>query len=31
MRLPPYVLTNAETVLREIMRFTAPADTTLSF
>ncbi|WP_028101811.1 RsmB/NOP family class I SAM-dependent RNA methyltransferase [Pseudoduganella violaceinigra] len=30
MRLPPYVLTSAETVLREIMRFTAPADTTLS-
>lgn len=31
MRLPPYVLTHAESVLREIMRFTAPADTTLSF
>jgi 16S rRNA (cytosine967-C5)-methyltransferase len=31
MRLPPYVLNSAETVLREIMRFTAPADTTLSF
>jgi 16S rRNA (cytosine967-C5)-methyltransferase len=30
MRLPPYVLTSAETVLREIMRFSAPADTTLS-
>jgi 16S rRNA (cytosine967-C5)-methyltransferase len=30
MRLPPYVLTSAENVLREIMRFTAPADTTLS-
>ena len=31
MRLPPYILTSAENVLREIMRFTAPADTTLSF
>ncbi|MCE3265058.1 MAG: methyltransferase [Pseudoduganella sp.] len=30
MRLPPYVLTSAENVLREIMRFSAPADTTLS-
>ncbi len=30
MRLPPMVLANAEEVLREILRFTAPADTTLS-
>jgi 16S rRNA (cytosine967-C5)-methyltransferase len=30
MRLPPAILVNAEEVLREILRFTAPADTTLS-
>ena len=30
MRLPPFILTSAEEVLREILRFTAPADTTLS-
>ncbi len=30
MRLPPAILGNAEEVLREILRFTAPADTTLS-
>jgi 16S rRNA (cytosine967-C5)-methyltransferase len=30
MRLPPAVLASAEEVLREILRFTAPADTTLS-
>jgi 16S rRNA (cytosine967-C5)-methyltransferase len=30
MRLPPAVLASAEDVLREILRFTAPADTTLS-
>ncbi|MES2125797.1 MAG: RsmB/NOP family class I SAM-dependent RNA methyltransferase [Pseudomonadota bacterium] len=30
MRLPPAVLGNAEEVLREILRFSAPADTTLS-
>jgi len=30
MRLPPMVLANAEEVLREILRFAAPADTTLS-
>jgi 16S rRNA (cytosine967-C5)-methyltransferase len=30
MRLPPAILANAEEVLREILRFTAPADTTLS-
>ena len=30
MRLPPVVLASAEEVLREILRFTAPADTTLS-
>jgi 16S rRNA (cytosine967-C5)-methyltransferase len=30
MRLPPAVLASAEEVLREILRFAAPADTTLS-
>jgi 16S rRNA (cytosine967-C5)-methyltransferase len=30
MRLPPHILTSAEEVLREILRFMAPADTTLS-
>lgn len=30
MRLPPAILANAEDVLREILRFAAPADTTLS-
>jgi 16S rRNA (cytosine967-C5)-methyltransferase len=30
MRLPPAILGNAEEVLREILRFTAPADATLS-
>jgi 16S rRNA (cytosine967-C5)-methyltransferase len=30
MRLPPAILGNTEEVLREILRFTAPADTTLS-
>jgi 16S rRNA (cytosine967-C5)-methyltransferase len=30
MRLPPAILGNAEEVLREILRFTAPADVTLS-
>ncbi|MGO4378365.1 RsmB/NOP family class I SAM-dependent RNA methyltransferase [Pseudoduganella sp. RAF19] len=30
MRLPPFILTSAEDVLREILRFAAPADTTLS-
>ncbi len=30
MRLPPAVLASAEDVLREILRFAAPADTTLS-
>jgi 16S rRNA (cytosine967-C5)-methyltransferase len=30
MRLPPAILANAEEVLREILRFTAPADSTLS-
>ena len=30
MRLPPAIITNAEEVLREILRFTAPADGTLS-
>jgi 16S rRNA (cytosine967-C5)-methyltransferase len=30
MRLPPAILANAEEVLREILRFAAPADTTLS-
>ncbi|HEY1147938.1 MAG TPA: RsmB/NOP family class I SAM-dependent RNA methyltransferase [Pseudoduganella sp.] len=30
MRLPPFILNSAEEVLREILRFTAPADTTLS-
>ncbi|QGZ39353.1 16S rRNA (cytosine967-C5)-methyltransferase [Pseudoduganella flava] len=30
MRLPPAVLASAEEVLREILRFMAPADTTLS-
>jgi 16S rRNA (cytosine967-C5)-methyltransferase len=30
MRLPPAILGNAEEVLREILRFSAPADTTLS-
>ena len=30
MRLPPAVLASAEEVLREILRFSAPADTTLS-
>jgi len=30
MRLPPAVLASAEEVLREILRFTAPADTILS-
>ncbi len=30
MRLPPAILANTEEVLREILRFTAPADTTLS-
>ncbi|WP_295997814.1 RsmB/NOP family class I SAM-dependent RNA methyltransferase [Rugamonas sp.] len=30
MRLPPAILANAEEVLREILRFSAPADTTLS-
>jgi 16S rRNA (cytosine967-C5)-methyltransferase len=30
MRLPPAILGNAEEVLREILRFTSPADVTLS-
>jgi len=30
MRLPPAILANAEEVLREVLRFAAPADTTLS-
>lgn len=30
MRLPPAILASTEEVLREILRFTAPADTTLS-
>jgi 16S rRNA (cytosine967-C5)-methyltransferase len=30
MRLPPAILGNAEEVLREILRFAAPADVTLS-
>src|SRR6478672_7765395 len=30
MRLPPAILGNTEEVLREILRFTAPADVTLS-
>ncbi|UMR30834.1 RsmB/NOP family class I SAM-dependent RNA methyltransferase [Massilia sp. MB5] len=30
MRLPPAILASAEDVLREILRFAAPADTTLS-
>jgi 16S rRNA (cytosine967-C5)-methyltransferase len=30
MRLPPFILSSAEEVLREILRFAAPADTTLS-
>ena len=30
MRLPPAILGNAEEVLRDILRFTAPADVTLS-
>ncbi len=30
MRLPPAILANTEEVLREILRFSAPADTTLS-
>ena len=30
MRLPPFILNSAEEVLREILRFMAPADTTLS-
>ncbi len=30
MRLPPAILGNAEEVLREVLRFTAPADVTLS-
>ncbi|HEY1043780.1 MAG TPA: RsmB/NOP family class I SAM-dependent RNA methyltransferase [Telluria sp.] len=30
MRLPPSILPHTEEVLREILRFTAPADTTLS-
>ncbi|MDB5920240.1 MAG: SAM-dependent methyltransferase, partial [Massilia sp.] len=30
MRLPPAILGNTEEVLREILRFSAPADTTLS-
>ena len=30
MRLPPAILANTEEVLREILRFTAPADSTLS-
>lgn len=30
MRLPPLVISSAEEVLREILRFTAPADSTLS-
>jgi len=30
MRLPPAILANAEEVLREILRFAAPADVTLS-
>jgi 16S rRNA (cytosine967-C5)-methyltransferase len=30
MRLPPAILANTEEVLREVLRFTAPADTTLS-
>ena len=30
MRLPPAILANTEEVLREILRFTSPADTTLS-
>ncbi len=30
MRLPPAIITHTEDVLREILRFSAPADTTLS-
>lgn len=30
MRLPPAIITSTEEVLREILRFTAPADSTLS-
>ncbi|NRR33012.1 RsmB/NOP family class I SAM-dependent RNA methyltransferase [Oxalobacteraceae bacterium] len=30
MRLPPAILASAEEVLREVLRFSAPADTTLS-
>ncbi|WP_395401778.1 RsmB/NOP family class I SAM-dependent RNA methyltransferase [Pseudoduganella sp. UC29_106] len=30
MRLPPFIISSAEEVLREILRFAAPADTTLS-
>jgi 16S rRNA (cytosine967-C5)-methyltransferase len=30
MRLPPAILGHLETVLREVLRFTSPADTTLS-
>ncbi|MGZ8320065.1 MAG: RsmB/NOP family class I SAM-dependent RNA methyltransferase, partial [Telluria sp.] len=30
MRMPPAILANTEEVLREILRFSAPADTTLS-
>jgi 16S rRNA (cytosine967-C5)-methyltransferase len=30
MRLPPAIINNTEEVLREILRFTAPADSTLS-
>ncbi len=30
MRLPPAIISNTEEVLREILRFTAPADSTLS-
>jgi len=31
MRLPPWIITNTEEVLREVMRLTAPADVTLSY
>ena len=30
MRLPPAIVTHTEEVMREILRFTAPADSTLS-
>lgn len=31
MRLPPWIITNTEEVLREVLRLTAPADSTLSY